>query len=91
LLEKVPELQPLTEFEQSQVGYVSAPVLFKKVQTMFVERYEEAPINFVVDKQIIIIERSTKSGDQEFTEIFPGEYLRGIIKRVLVRLKNLVL
>ncbi|GBN59514.1 cAMP-dependent protein kinase type II regulatory subunit [Araneus ventricosus] len=92
LLEKVPELQPLDEFEKMQVCDALAPVLLKKGETLFEEGDEGDGMYFVEDGKISIIQRSTKKkGEQEVAQLGPGKYFGGMLKGVWVRLKSLVL
>ncbi|GIX90075.1 cAMP-dependent protein kinase type II regulatory subunit [Caerostris extrusa] len=75
LLDKVPELKPLTEFEKMQVCDALTPKLLKKGQTLFEEGDDGDGMYFVEEGKVSITQRSTKkTGDLEVAQLGPGEY-----------------
>ncbi|KAF8786238.1 cAMP-dependent protein kinase type II regulatory subunit-like isoform X2 [Argiope bruennichi] len=75
LLEKVPELQPLTEFEKMQVCDALSPVFLKKGNILFEEGDEGDGMYFVEEGKISIIQKSSKNkSEQEVAQLGPGEY-----------------
>ncbi|CAL1285894.1 unnamed protein product [Larinioides sclopetarius] len=75
LLEKVPELKPLAEFEKMQVCDALTPVLLKKGETLFEEGDEGDGMYFVEEGKISITQKSAKNKrEQEVAQYGPGHY-----------------
>lgn len=75
LLETVPELQPLNEYEKMQVCDALTPVFLNKGETLFNEGDEGDGMYFIEDGQVSVTQKSPqKKKEQEMAKMGPGEY-----------------
>ncbi|GFR25631.1 cAMP-dependent protein kinase type II regulatory subunit [Trichonephila clavata] len=75
MLEKVPELQPLNEYEKLQVCDALTPVGIKEGETLFREGDEGDGMYFIEEGSVKVTQKSTqKKEEQEVALLGPGEY-----------------